>query len=333
MNWNDSIEQGSLRIRNVDVPIVTRFLDVTSLNFFVDNPRIYSLVHVNQKTPDQNDIYSQLIDMDHVKELIQDIKLNDGLIDPIIVRNGIWDVLEGNSRLAAYKYLCIIDPVKWGRIKSTILPQDIDEKLIYALLGQYHVKGKKDWSPYEQAGFLYRRFKIQNEDLPTVSTELGITQKHAKHLINVYEFMAQHGVSETTKWSYYDEYMKNRNIQKARSSYANFDSLIVTKIRTGEIKRAVDVRDELPAICSAPKVLKKFAERRIDFSNAFEEAEDFGADSPALKRLRKFRDWLGSAEAEASLMDSSDEAMKKINFELQKIKQRSTSLLVKFEKK
>ena len=49
-------------------------------------------------------------------------------------------------------------PLKWNLVKCTLLPADIDESLIFALLGRYHVNGKKNWAPYEQAGFFYRRF-------------------------------------------------------------------------------------------------------------------------------------------------------------------------------
>src|SRR6266853_1220958 len=94
--------------------------------------------------PDQETICRELQKLEHVRELQDDIVANGGLMDPLIVRDGDLVVLEGNSRLAAYRFLYKKDPVKWAKVRCTVLPKDIDEKLVFALLGQYHVKGKKD---------------------------------------------------------------------------------------------------------------------------------------------------------------------------------------------
>ena len=136
--------------------------------------------------------------------MIQDIKANGGLIEPLIVREETLGVLEGNGRLAAYRYLAKQDPIKWGLVKCTMLPCDVSESLVFALLGEYHIKGKKDWAPYEQAGFLYRRYKQHNADIKALALEMNISSKKIKHLIDTYEFMVTHGEADTNTWSYYD---------------------------------------------------------------------------------------------------------------------------------
>jgi hypothetical protein len=40
------------------------------------------------------------------------------------------------------------------------------------------------------------------------------------------------------------------------------------KVRNEEIERAMNLRDQLPVICSAPKVLAKFVSEALDFSEA-----------------------------------------------------------------
>ncbi len=100
------------------------------MKFFTENPRVYSLVRSDSSEPSQEQIQERLLDMEHVKELIQDVKQNEGLIEPLIVKDGTFEVLEGNSRLAAYRYLAKGDPIKWGRIKCTLLPSDISEALV-----------------------------------------------------------------------------------------------------------------------------------------------------------------------------------------------------------
>jgi hypothetical protein len=205
---------GTLLIRGIEVPTITKDVEFRKLQFYVDNPRIYSFVRMDGHTPTQNEILEKLRVLEHVRELVQDIRSNGGLIDPLIVRDGDFVVLEGNSRLAAYHALANDDPVKWEKVRCTLLPGEIDEKLIFALLAQYHVKGKKDWAPYEKAGFVYRRFKYQQVDLPIIAAEIGITKKEAQHLVSVYEFMIQQDDSDREHWSYYDEFLKSRNIKK-----------------------------------------------------------------------------------------------------------------------
>src|SRR5688572_13784270 len=99
------VEHGYLRIRKQDIPVRTLWLEQSKLKFFVDNPRIYSLVRGDGREPDQDEIYTALLDLEHVRELKEDISLNGGLIDPLIVRDGTLEVLEGNSRLAACRWL------------------------------------------------------------------------------------------------------------------------------------------------------------------------------------------------------------------------------------
>src|ERR1035438_5822746 len=148
----------SILILGTKVPTTTQSLAQRTLRFFADNPRVYSIVRANGKQPTQEEIEQQLCELEHVKELREDIKRNGGLIEPLIVRGGSLEVLEGNSRLAAYRQLAAKDAIKWAMVKCTVLPADVADSLIFALLGQFHIKGKKDWAPYEQAGFLYRRF-------------------------------------------------------------------------------------------------------------------------------------------------------------------------------
>ena len=332
------VEHGTLRIRNQDIPVRTVWIEQNKLQFFVDNPRIYSVVRAGGKLPDQTEIYDQLIDQEHVRELKEDIKLNGGLMDPLIVKDGTLEVLEGNSRLAACRWLYNNDQPNaplWGKVKCTLLPADIPEPLIFAILGQYHIRGKKDCVPYEQAGFLYRRFHHHKEDIPTVAEELGIKRGEAQHQIEVVEFMVKHNEAKRDRWSYYDEFIKSNKIKKVRDQYPDFDKLIVQKIRKGEIKRAVDVREDLPAICVGPaKNLKRFAEGKIDFDNAHSNAMDAGGGNVEYKRLRSFRMWLAKLDTEKELVNTEEKNIRdRINFELEKIEKRAKQLGTAMAKK
>jgi hypothetical protein len=331
MNPKDELTAGTLLIRGNEVPVVTKWLEQTKLKFFAENPRVYSVLRTAGKAPAQEDIQTQLLKLEHVKELIVDIKLNKGLLEPLIVKHTTFEVLEGNSRLAAYRFLAKSDPVKWGLVKCTVLPGDIDDSLIFALLGQFHIKGKKDWAPYEQAGFLYRRFKKHNADLKVLATELGMSSKKVKHLVDVYEFMAENGEDDVSRWSYYDEYLRSNKIRKVREVHPDLDELIVEKIRSGEIKRAMDLRDQLPVICAAPKVLTKFLAQTQDFEMAHDTAVSHGGDSAHLKTTKKFREWVTRPETEDRLVDSRGKIRSSVVFELQKIEARVRHLLKKMQ--
>ncbi len=268
--------------------------------------------------------------MDHVKELIQDIRRDGGLTDPIIVRDGTLDVLEGNSRLAAYRFLANLDPIKWGKIKVRLLPEDINEKLIFALLGQYHLKGKTEWPPFEKAGFLYRRHTNHDIPIDKLAREVGETMQKVKHMVQVYQFMVDHGQDEKKHWSYYDEYLRSTPIKNVRSE--EFDKLIVKKIESGEIEHAVDVRNKLAVLCKAPKPLKKFKAGEYDFEEGYEWALEAGADSPAYAKLAKFRKWLASEDAEKALAQAGGETRHKLEFELKKLAPVVQKMLKKLSK-
>jgi len=321
----------TILIRGHEVPVVTKYYEQDKLRFYPENPRVYSVLHGGGETPTQDEIQERLLDMEHVKELIQDIRLNKGLIEPLIVKDETLEVIEGNSRLAAYRFLAKSDPVKWGYVKCTILPHDIDESLIFALLGQFHIKGKKDWVPYEQAGFLYRRFKNHHADLKALALEIGISAKRVKHLVDTYQFMLHSGEDDINRWSYYDEFLKSSKIRRAREKYPELDSLVIQKIRTTEIERAVDLREQLPVICSTPKALAKFVAGTYDFNDAYEAAIQAGGDSAHLKTIKKFRDWVTRPQVQQRLVESNGKIRGSVIFELRKIETRLRNLLKKLD--
>jgi hypothetical protein len=323
----------TLTIRGKEVPVSTAFIEHRRLRFFADNPRIYSIVRAKGKDPTQEEIQDQLLQLEHVRSLISDIRQNGGLTDPLVVINGSLEVVEGNSRLAAYRHLAKQEPLRWAKVKCTLLPSDIDHSLLFALLGQYHIKGKKDWAPYEQAGFLYRRFVDHKVDIKTLASEIGLSSQKVRHLIDTYQFMIDHNETATDRWSYYDEYLKSPKIRKARELYHDFDGVIVHKINSGEINKAVQVRDQLPLICEAgSKVLKKFAEGTIDFEEAHEDALAGGAGSSQLKRITIFRKWLTSDKVDP-VLSTKGQTKSKILFELTKIAARVHALRSKLDAK
>jgi hypothetical protein len=326
--------KSSVKLRNQDIPVELREIEQKRLQFYVDNPRIYSLIRPDEYVPDQDSICQELQKLEHVRELQADIAANGGLIDPLIVRDGDFVVLEGNSRLAAYRHLFSKNPVKWNTVRCMLLPKDIDEKLVFALLGQYHVKGKKDWAPYERAGFLYRRYKQHELELSSVAGELSISTNEARHLVAVYEFMIEHKDQDRDHWSYYDEYLKSTKIKKARDEYPIMDKFVVKEVKSKAIPTAIDLRDKLPVICTGPsKTFKRFLEGETSFESAYETAVDAGGENPGLAKLKRFRSWLALNDTEDDLLDCNKQVRDKIHFELKEVEKRAQKLRKRLEER
>jgi hypothetical protein len=282
-----------------------------SLKFYVDNPRVYSALRVSDDIkPDQSNIEKLMISMEHVKQLRLSIESNGGLIDPLIVRDGDFVVLEGNSRLAAYRILCQKDPITWGKVKCLILPSDIDESSIFTLLGQYHIIGRKDWSPYEQAGYLYRRSKESKLSVDIMAKELGIKKGDAQRYLKVFSFMIETKDLEPTNWSYYDELLKNKSINNATKSHPELVNTLVLQIKNKEIQQASDIR-KVGEIAKCPdkkakKVLAEIASGQKDIYNGFEQVKDTGKIDSIYKKMRAFRELITDSEFADSINDSPE---------------------------
>lgn len=320
MNENGWVKD-SITLRGEEIPVDVGSLPQVDLKFFPENPRIYSILSVLDEEPTQGEIEEMLIQREHVKQLIQSIKANGGLTDPIFVRGGSLVVLEGNSRLAAYRALANKNPVKWGKIKCKVLPETIDEDKIFSLLGEYHIIGKQDWQPYEQAGYLYRRHKNYGADQDKMATDLGLTKGRVRHLINVYSFMVKHQDNDVSRWSYYDELIKSTKIGKHREKYPEFDEVVVQKIKSGEISRAVDVRDGLKKICVAgDKAVSTFLSGKRGFQESVEHAVSGGADKHCYQSIRKFRTFIVDHKVKKEMLALQNNLRKKVLYELKKIK-------------
>lgn len=311
-------------------------LPQADLKFYIDNPRVYSVLRNAEEEPTQGEIEKLMVDMDHVKQLKLSIESNGGLIDPLIVRDGDFVVLEGNSRLAAYRLLCRTQPIKWGMVKCKILPKDIDDSAIFTLLGQYHIVGRKDWSPYEQAGYLYRRKRDTKLPVEAMSKELGITTGNAKRFIEVYEFMLNKNDLEPSKWSYYEELLKNRPIKAAAKKDPEIVDKVVDKIKTGQIETAADIRKvgEIIDAGAKNKHAKKVAAKYIDGEMSLDHAIGYLKDSGDLddmyQRLNKFKEYINDTEIDKRIYLSSPESRAKAMYEIDKIIKRLQSIKNKF---
>lgn len=315
-----------IKIGGCEISVKRVDLELTQLKYYPENPRIYSVVYVEDKEPSQQEIEDKLQQMEHVKILKQSIKANGGLIDPIMVRDGDFVVLEGNSRLAAYRLLIKEDVIKWGKISAILLPSDIDDKLIFTLLGQYHIIGRKDWSPFEQAGYLWRRHKHYKVVVSTMAKEMGMSEGQIRKLILVYDFMNTHGDVDQQHWSYYDEFLKSKAIKKHRDDVPELDQRFAEMVQDGEISAAIDVREKLQAIARVPgqkghNLIIDLVEGEKSFEDCFAEAEKSGATNSWYQTLNRFRMKIADPNAKKYIKKMDKKQQKKCDFELKKIEE------------
>ncbi len=321
--------QGMLTIENVDYPVYEKELKQMDLQFYAENPRVFSLLNMSHDIPDQDLIEKTMRAFDHVKQLKISIKDNGGLIDPLIVRRNV--VLEGNSRLAAYRILFEEDPIRWGYVKCQILPDDFPDDAVFALLGQYHVSGKTNWSPFEQGGFLVRQIRTSKKPIEHIAKVLGITTSNANRYVRTYEFMEDHDDLEPRRWSYYEEYLKSAGIKKYRETSPDIDNEIVKQIKTGQIKEAVDIRNKLGEIAKsesreAKKIMKDIIAGDVSIYDGFDELQETGKIGSAYKTLQKFNEKIGSDKFEKQI---ANEDVSQIKYQLKQIQKKVRRLLDK----
>lgn len=319
----NSFQEDTITLRKREVKVKSGFLSHDTLLFYAENPRIYSIVWKEDGAePSQEEIFQALSKTEHVREtLVPSIKSNGGLIEPVLVRNNV--VLEGNSRLAAYRLLAQKDPTTWAQIKVRILPETISDSEVFSLLGEFHIVGKKDWAPFEQAGYLYRRFKTHGIDEKQLHHEVGLTPARIRHLIHVYDFMLEVDDRNPERWSYYDELLKGRRFNHTRELYPDFDEKIAEMIQNEEIERAVDVRDGLPKIVKVGgNTLKKFMNSKLSFHDALQDAHLRGAGNYYTRKFTDFKNFLAEEQVDAEIMNISAEEKTQLAYLINRIEAR-----------
>ena len=315
-------------LRGREITLSVGFVDQMSLRFYAENPRIYSSIWRDEgNEPTQQEIFEVLSRRENVREsLVPSIRANGGLIEPLLVRGNV--VLEGNSRLAAYRLLSREEAERWRRIRIRKLPENISDADVFSLLGEYHIVGRTDWAPFEQAGYLYRRHKQFGVSVEALHKEISLPVSRIKHIITVYQFMIDKDDRQPTRWSYYDELLRPRRFGKAIERHSEFNDVVVEKIKSGEIERAVDIRDRLPLIVNAGgNTLRRFVQGKLSFDHAVADAKERGVGDYASKKLRDFRLWLAEEEVEREVGNTPEDKKNALRYELKQIERRVGTLI------
>lgn len=283
------------------MPIGQTLVEVTDVEmnqvellFYPENPRVFNALHSSENdNPSQEELERTIRKLDSVKKLKVNIEAMGGLLHPIIVCKNI--VLEGNSRLAAYRMLAESDPQKWAKIKCTKLPDDISEELILTLLGSVHLVGQTPWSAFEKACYIYRMKEKSRRPIDAMANDMGLNVAEAKLYAKVYETMMNADDLKQTKWSYYFELLKNRSIVKVDEEYPDLNVIdtIVEKIKHGEFEEAKDVRKVGDIAKSknddAIMILTDYLEDELPLEDAHELVSEVNRAQSISKGFKKFQ--------------------------------------------
>jgi hypothetical protein len=249
-----------VQVRALDLPLDEVELDST-------NPRIANTValnHLSEGPAMQQHLESTLWGDPDVRQLYQSIRENKGLVERIIVRaNGI--VAEGNCRTVVYRKLRtnFPDDANWKKIPARVLPDDISQKQIDILLGELHVGGKNEWSPFEKAGHIYALFSKHGLTQDEIAKLLHTSKTSVNHNIRAFGAMkdlylpAYPNPSSVRKFSYFLELYKKPTLRDWATNDAGALDRFVKWVGTDKIGKGASVR-HLDAIIQNPAALKAF---------------------------------------------------------------------------
>lgn len=333
-----------LRIRKKQIPYSEIQVPVKQLAFYPENPRIFSqFAGSGDRT--QDNIQSKLESMEHVRELRSQIDRDGQVNEPLfcipvspeseLYGEYEYQVLEGNSRLAAVRM------TKKGSLPpSGVACKVLDfsdyseqetESLIFSLLGQFHIIGKTDWRSYENAAYIYRRFRSQAVQIEDIAKEIGLSPSKVRHMINAFQMMMDAGDENTSRWSYYEAYASSTKLRYQRDITPGLHDRVVSLIKDDKFPRALDMRDKLPDILRNKTAKRIFFDE--DEPEPFKEAlavADMSGDTDAtLKRLRRFRIELANDQTKTQIQGllRSDRSRGQTEYELQHIAKSVNQLL------
>ena len=320
-------DDNSIAIMGETVQATRRQISIDELHFLPDNPRVYAAIRemsdFPELTPEEKQvrIYKRMLEEPSVKNLIPEIKRDKGLQEPIIVRWDTQEVIEGNSRLAAYRKLrdANREEEQWEKISCLVVSKLTDEQQT-RLLGQAHLHGKTDWSPYAKALYCFRWVVELGKDTSELVRVSGITNAEIGKNVKVIQFMQQNHDDTLSNFSYYDVLVRSRKIAAAIDDSQELRDTILSAIKDPDRNfTGQEMRQRLPTIIDKPRILRKFAQGEVTLEEAYDRAKISGLQ----KKLKNIRDGLDDIESpDVTALDQNE--LRSAEQVLRQIRQRCT---------
>lgn len=287
------------KILGEDVDVHPMKMNIYELQFLPDNPRVYSCTHGDpefaNKTEDEQQkfIFEKLCEQNSVQKLKKSIREHQGLLENILVRYDKMQVVEGNSRLAVYRLFDKEFPDDgWGEIQCDVV-SSLSEEQQAAYLSQIHVIGKKNWTAYERAHYVYR-FWDSGWRQKQIADVLTLSPSTVSNDINIIESMRENNDKNQSHFSFYKVMLKQNDIRNALQENDDLKNCLTEKIRNfgkpgiDEEFSAQQLRDQLPAVLKKPKLLQKF----INGKSSLEECSHLAEISAVQKKMKSARETL-----------------------------------------
>jgi hypothetical protein len=255
-----TLDKTKVQVRGQNLPVEDIMLDPT-------NPRLANTVAVGSFGNGQelqNSLRDILWSDSDVQDLYRSVLANRGLIERIIVRSNMV-VAEGNCRTVVYRKLrqnFPDDPI-WRTIPARVLPADITDRQVAILLGELHVGGKNEWSPFEKAGHIHQLFTQFGMVQEEIAKILKTSKTSVNHNIRAFEAMknkyllAFPGPGAVRKFSYFLEVYKKPELREWIGGSPEAIDSFVQWVGTEKIAQGAHVR-ELKDIVSNPRALAAF---------------------------------------------------------------------------
>ena len=280
-------------LAGVKVQVRSQELPLDSLKLDSTNPRVANTVAASQysERDAQQRLANLLWEDSDVHDLYRSVLANKGLIERIIVRSNSV-VAEGNCRTVVYRKLRENFPndATWWTIPARVLPADITDRQVAILLGELHVGGKNEWSPFEKAGHIHTLFTQHGMVQEEIAKLLRTSKTAINHNFRAFDAMknkylrAFPGPGAVRKFSYFLELYKKPELREwvSRSPEALDD--FVQWVGKSKIARGEDVR-ELVDIVTNPRALAAFKAQGRDGALKILEQDRPERTSPLFKLM------------------------------------------------
>lgn len=327
-------DQESFHIRGSEVPYTVEEMDISKLKYFPGNPRVYTALRkISDDHPDQEQIEEVMFKEEHVRKLRSRIESDGGLMEEIIVLRDTMEVVEGNSRLAAYRQLARMSSgMGWDKIKCKVVAT-LNDRQIRSILAEFHIHGKTEWSTYEQANMFYVEHIKKGVSVHDLNLDTNLSNQKIKKRIGTIGMMEKNDDNNEKHYSHYDVINTNRHLKNALEKNPEFKVRVLREIKNDKIGTAMDVRDKLPDVCENMKLqaFKKFTKGNCNLEDAYDLAVNSGAGDSSMKKLIKFKEWVTNNSVQNNLANQHE--IGKVVYETKKILGALQSLRKKIESK
>jgi hypothetical protein len=292
-----TVDGKNVQLQNVDLPILGVSLDP-------NNPRIAHTIEfgASAEKDSQKRIAELLWGDPDVRDLMRQVEINGGLIERIIVREDDRMVVEGNCRTVVYRKLADKHPrdPRWKKIPARLLPAGIGGRDVAILLGEMHVAGKNQWSPFEKAGHIHKLTKDYGLTQEEIAQRLRMSKSKVNQCIKAFETMkdkllpAHPGTATVRKFSYLEEFYKKQELRDWVASRTDGVDLLVGWLGTNKLTLGTQVRD-LPAIVSNEEATQALTKHGFEAAMRIVSDDDPSLGSKLFRQMKDMTDALRTA--------------------------------------